>query len=89
MDQLGAVADHAPPLQVLARFEARRVDEGEDRQVEGVAGLHEAGGLAGGLDVERARPLEGLVGDDTHGPAAEAPVAGHHVGGVAGPDLEK
>src|SRR5207237_6192337 len=72
MDQLGAVADYAPPLEVLPRLEPRRVDEGEDGQVEGVAVLHEPGRLAGRLDVERARPRLGMVGDDPDRPAAEA-----------------
>ena len=37
-----AVADHAPPLEVLAGLEAGRVDEREQRDVERVAPLHEA-----------------------------------------------
>ena len=45
--------------------EARHVDEGEDRDVERVAGPHEAGGLLGGVDVEGAGELHRLVGDDT------------------------
>ena len=52
--ELGAVADHAPPLEVLAGVEARRVDEREDRQVEGVAEGDEPGRLLRGRDVERA-----------------------------------
>ena len=35
--ELGAVADHAPPFEVAAGLEAGRVDERDDREVEGVA----------------------------------------------------
>ena len=40
------MADHPPPLEVLARLEPRRVDQGEDRQVGAVGRLHVAGRLA-------------------------------------------
>ena len=42
VEQLGAVRDDAAVLLVDARQEARHVDEGDDRQVEGVAEAHEA-----------------------------------------------
>ena len=35
------MADHPAPLEVLARLEARGVDEGDQRDVEAVAPLHE------------------------------------------------
>ena len=54
VDELGAVADHPAPLEVLAGLEARGVDERDEREVEAVAPLHEAGGLLRRLDVERA-----------------------------------
>ena len=50
--------------------EARHVHEREDRDVEGVAEAHEAGGLLGGADVEHAGELRGLVAHD----ADRAPV---------------
>ena len=87
--QLGTVADDAPPLDVLAGLEARAVDERDERDPEGVAGLHEAGRLARRLDVERAGLVAGLVGDHAHRRAGQAPVAGDHVGGGRGPHLEE
>ena len=43
---------------------ARRVDEHEQRQPEGVAGAHEARRLLRGVGVEHATEVPGLVGDD-------------------------
>src|SRR5829696_6230997 len=60
--QLGAVADHAPPLLVAAGAEPGRVDEREDRQSEGVAEADEPPALLRPLDVEGAGELIGLVG---------------------------
>ena len=65
--ELRAVADHAPPLEVLAGVEARRVDERDDRQVERVAERHEPSRLLRGRDVERAGERDRLVGDDPDG----------------------
>ena len=87
--QLGAVADHAAPLEVASRLEAGRVDEREDREVERVAPLHEARRLARRLDVERAGPEHRLVGDDADRSAVEAREPGDHVRRVAGPQLEE
>ena len=61
--ELGAVADHPAPLEVLAGLEAGRVDEGHQREVEAVAPLHEPGRLLRRLDVDRAGALLRLVGD--------------------------
>ena len=72
MHQLGTVADHAAPLEVAARLEARRVDERDDRDVEVVAPRDETRRLARCLDVERARALLRLVGDDADRSAVEA-----------------
>ncbi len=57
------------------------VDEGEHRDVERVAGAHEACGLLGGVDVEGAGELHRLVGHDADRPALDAAVADHDVGG--------
>ena len=86
--ELGAVADHAAPLEVLARVEARRVDQREDRQVEGVAERHEAGGLLRRRDVQRAGQRQRLVGDDADRAPTDRGERGHHVGGPAGADLQ-
>ena len=51
--------------------EARHVLEGDERDVEGVAEAHEARALHRGVDVETARQVRRLVGDDADGPAAE------------------
>ena len=40
------------------------VDEGQHGDVEGVAGADEPGGLLGGVDVQAAGEVHGLVGDD-------------------------
>ena len=63
-DHLGAVADDPLALDRGADHEARHVGEEEQRDVEGVAGLDEAGGLVGRVDEEDAAFLLGLVGDD-------------------------
>ena len=62
--ELRAVADHAPPLEVLARLEARGVDERDDRQVERVAPLHEARAPCATRRC-RARPPVRTVGSAT------------------------
>ena len=62
-----------------ARQEARHVDEGHDRNVEGVAEAHEARGLARGVDVEHAGEHHRLVGDEAHGAAGDAAEAGDDV----------
>ena len=61
---LGAVPDDAAALLVDAGQEARHVDEGHQRNVEGVAEADEARALVGGIDVEAAGLLHRVVGDD-------------------------
>ena len=80
VDQLRAAADDAVPLLVGAGQEAGHVDEGQHRDVEGVAGAHEAGGLLGGVDVEGAGELHRLVGHDADRAALDAAVADDDVG---------
>jgi hypothetical protein len=64
VDQLRAAADDAVPLLVGAGQEAGHVDERQHRDVERVAGAHEARRLLGRVDVEAAGELHRLVGDD-------------------------
>ena len=64
VDQLRAAPDDALPLLRRAGQEAGHVDEGQHRDVEGVAGAHEPRRLLGGVDVEAAGELRRLVGDD-------------------------
>src|SRR6266576_3109972 len=63
MNELGAVPDHAAPLEVSTGFEAGRVDEGHDGQVEVVAPGDESSRLARCLDVDRPGAVRGLVCD--------------------------
>src|SRR5215210_1298860 len=49
VDQLGAAPDDALPLLGGPGEEAGHVDEGEHREIEGVAGADEAGGLLAGV----------------------------------------
>ena len=72
VEQLRAVADDPAPLLVGAGQEAGDVDERDDRDVERVAGAHEARGLRGGVDVEHAGHRLRLVADDADAVAVEA-----------------
>ncbi len=88
-DQLGAVADHAPPLEVLAGHETGRVHQGDDGQVEGIAEGDETGPLLGGRDVQGARHGQGLVGHHADGLAVDAGQGGDQLGGPTGPQLQQ
>ena len=66
------MADHAALLLARAGHEAGGVHEHDERQAEGVAGAHEAGGLGAGVGVEDAAEVPRLVGDDADGAALEA-----------------
>src|SRR3546814_14605484 len=63
-DLLGAVADDAAVLLRDPGQEARHVDQGHQRDVEGVAEPDEPRALVGGVDVEHPGDHAGLVGDD-------------------------
>jgi hypothetical protein len=89
MDQLRAVTDDAPPFEIGARLEPGRVDEGEQRHVERVAPLHEPRTFLRCSDVERPRPLAGLVREHSDRTSAKARQTGDEVRGVAGPQLEE
>ena len=65
------MADDAAPLLARAGQEAGDVAERQQRDVVGVAGADEAGGLLRGLDVEDAGEVLGLVADDPDGVAVE------------------
>ena len=71
--------DDAAELLLRARQEARHVDEGDDRDIEGIAEAHEPRGLARGIDVEAARQHHRLVGDEAHGAAGHAAETDHDV----------
>ena len=88
-DHLRAVADDALALDVLADHEAGDVGQEQQRDVEGVAGRDEPGGLVGGVDEEHSPLLLRLVGDDPDGPAVEARVPDHELLRPALLDLEE
>ena len=65
------MADDAAVLLVASRQVAGYVDEGDDRDAEGVAEADEPRGLDRGVDVDRAREHLGLVADDAHHVSAQ------------------
>ncbi|CAM5708975.1 hypothetical protein SGLAM104S_03405 [Streptomyces glaucescens] len=81
-------SSHAAVLLVDAGQEAGDVDQGDQGDVEGVAGLHEACGLLGAVDVEDAGEGGGLVGDQAHDLAVQPGQRAHHVAGPGLVDLE-
>src|SRR6478735_632308 len=89
VEQFRAAADDAVVFLVGAGQEAGDVDEGDDGDVERVAGAHEAGGFFGGVDVEAAGEDGGLVGDDPDATAVDAAEADDDVAGAFGLDLEE
>jgi hypothetical protein len=72
------VADVGPRFDVGSDHEAGGVAEEEDREVEGVAELHESGGLVGTVGVDGAAEVGGVVGDDADGAALDAAQRGDH-----------
>ena len=89
VDQLGPAPDDAVPLLARAGQEAGYVDERDHRDVEGVARAHEARGLLGRRDVERAGEVHRLVRDHADRPALDPAEADHDVLRVERLDLEK
>src|SRR5665648_747038 len=79
VDQLGAPTDDPVPLLLGAGQEPRHVDEREHRDAERVAGPHEACGLLGGVDVQRAGHVQRLVGHDAHRTAFQMAEPDEHV----------
>ena len=83
------MADHPPPLEVLAGVEAGRVDQRQDREVERVAERDEASGLLRGGDVECAGEIHRLVGDDADRSASDRREGGDDIAGEPAADLEQ
>ena len=69
--------------------EARDVDQHDDGDVEAVAGAHEACGLLGGVDVQTAGELGGLVGHDADRAAVDAAEPDDDVAGITRLHLEE
>jgi len=63
------------------RAGTRDVDQGDQRDGEGVAQAHEPGGLLRGLDVQHTGQYERLVADDADHLAVDPGQCAHHVGG--------
>ena len=81
--------DDAAVFLCRAGHETRYINEGDDRDVIGIAEADEAGGLDRALDVQAARQDHRLVGDDAHGLAFHAGEADDDVLGVVGLQLEE
>jgi hypothetical protein len=83
------VADDAAVLLRDAGQEAGDVDEGEQRDVEGVAEPDEASALSEALMSRTPAMLVGLVGDDADRAPNDPAEADDDVHGVAGLDLQE
>ena len=66
------VAHERGLLGLGAHHEPRRVAEGQQRQPEGLAELHEAGGLVGVVGIDGAGQVLGVVGQDSDRTALDA-----------------
>ena len=83
------MTDDAAVFLTGTRQEARAVNEGDHRDVVGVADADVSGDLVRGVDIQRAGHAQRLVGDDTDGVAVHARKADNGVGGVVGLDFEE
>lgn len=70
-----------PPLLVHSRHEARHIDQGDQRNVEGIAETDETGSLVGRIDVQRPSHHRGLVGNDSGYDTTDACKADNQVAG--------
>src|SRR3990172_513095 len=89
IQQLRSVLDDPAVLLPHPGQEARYVDEGDQRDVEAVAGPDEPRCLVRGVDARRAREHRRLRGNDADAPAREAAVADDDVGSPTRLDLEE
>jgi hypothetical protein len=65
-----------------ARQETGRIDQGHQRNVEGVAEADKTRALIRGVDIQHTGQVIGLVGDNAHRVAIQAAKANHQVAGV-------
>ncbi len=77
-EQPRTVADEPGRLRLRPDHHPRRVDQRDQRQAEGVAKLHETGGLVGGVAVDGARKMHRVVGDDPERPPVDPHERRHH-----------
>ena len=89
VEKLGPVGDDGTVFLVCAAEEARNVHEGHQRDVEGIAETHEAGCLAGSVDVQAASKYARLVGHDSDAPSAHMGEADYDILGVVLVDFEE
>src|SRR4029079_4485289 len=75
IDELGAAPDDSVPFLVGTGKEAGDIDEGDDGNVERVAGPDEPRGLLRGVDMEAAGELGRLVTNDADGTTLDPPEA--------------
>ena len=87
-EQPAAVAHERRRLDVGPDHHPRRVDERHERQVEGVAQLHEAGRLVGCRRVDRPAEMPRVVGEDADRAALEPGQRGDHAEAEVAPQLE-
>jgi len=83
------VADDSAVLLVDAGQETRNVDERDERDVERIAGAHEARRFLARLDVEHSGEHHRLVADDADGVSVDAREAAHDALGPVGEVLEE
>ena len=84
VQQFGAVQDDAAVLLSCAGQEAGNVNEGDNRNVEGVAEADETGAFSGSVDVQHTGQIFGLVGHNTHGDTVETGETDDDIGGIVG-----
>ena len=83
------MADDATPFLHHAREEAGNVFDGQQGEVERVAGANEPSGFDGRIDVQTTGEHLRLVGDDAHGATAKAGEADDDVLRVSVEELDK
>ena len=72
-----------------AGHEAGNIDQGDNRDIENIAGADKARALVGGVDVEAAAFEVGLIGDDTYDDAFDPRKADDDILGPVGLNLKK
>ena len=87
--ELRAAVDQALALLLHTRQVARGVHDVDDGDVVGVAGADEARALVGGVRVNAAGGVHGVVGDEADGAAVDTPECADEVLGVPGLDLDE
>src|SRR6186997_3703569 len=82
------MADDRGLLRLRPDHEARRIAQGHDRDVEGVAELHEARRLVAGRRIDRTAEMLWIVGDQAERFALDTDESRDHAGAEIPPDLQ-